>query len=221
MILAEKVTASNELGDLGPVEFRNLEYLKEDGWHEVDSLVSLNSCGTFSNCVAQNPYGVASEKPNQIIAGSRGEIRRSGQLLWTSSYVTLNVTVHPKIQFHLVTITGDQVFVGSVQAKVPRGLFVDIQLMTTSAQADGLVGLMGAIDQFQGWTGYESSSNQSIRILVDRNTSVQTIWRTNLEPVAYTSTFIVISLMAILAFVVLRVRKHSHARADYRRPTFA
>lgn len=221
MIVAEKVTASNELGDLGPVEFRNLEYLEEDGWHAVDSLVSLNSCGTNTNCVVENPYGVSSEGPNQIIAGSSGEIRRSGQLLWTSGYVTLNVTVHPKIQFHLVTITGDQVLVGSAQTKVPRGLFVDVWLTTTSTRADGLLGLMGAIDQFQGWTGYGNSSNQSIRVLMDRNRSVQATWRTNLEPVAYATTLIVILLVGILALIALRLKKHSDARVDYRRPTFA
>ena len=217
MIVAEKVTASNELGDLGPVEFRNLEYLEEDGWHAVDSLVSLNSCGTNTNCVVENPYGVSSEGPNQIIAGSSGEIRRSGQLLWTSDYVTLNITVHPKIQFHLVTITGDQVLVGSAQVKVPKGLFVDVWLTTTSTQTDGLLGLMGAVDQFQGWTGYGNSSNQSIRVLMDRNRSVQATWRTNLEPVAYTTTLAVMFLVAILALMALRLKKHSNTRTNYRR----
>jgi len=217
MMVAEKVTASNELGDLGPVEFRNLEYLKEDGWHAVDSLVSLNSCGTNTNCVVENPYRVSSEGPNQIIAGSSGEIRRSGQLLWTSGYVTLNITVHPKIQFHLVTITGDQVLVGSAQVKVPKGLSVDVWLTTTSTQTDGLLGLMGAVDQFQGWTGYGNSSDQSIRVLMDRNRSVQAIWRTDLEPVAYTTTLAVMFLVAILALMALRLKKHSNTRTNYRR----
>jgi hypothetical protein len=217
MIVAEKVTASNELGDLGPVEFRNLEYLEEDGWHAVDSLVSLNSCGINTSCTVENAYGVSSEGPNQIIAGSRGEIRRSGQLLWTSGYVTLNITVHPKVQFHLVTIAGDQHLVGSAQARVPKGLFADVWLTTTSTQTDGLLGLMGAVDQFQGWTGYENLRNQSIRLLMDRNRSVQATWRTNLEPVAYTTSLALMFLVAILAWVALRLKKHSNKRTDYRR----
>jgi hypothetical protein len=216
MVVAEKVAAPNGLGTLGPVEFRGLEYLERDGWHAVDSLISLISCGLDTSCANVNTYGVTWEEPNLIIAGSGGQIRTVGQLLWTSSYVTLNVTVHSGVQFHISTVRGDHVFVGSAYTNVPKGMFADVWLTATRTRLSTPLGLFGAFDEFQGWMGYGNSSNQSIRVLMDRNRSVQATWHTNLEPVAYTTTLAVMLLVAILAFMALRLRKHLNARADYR-----
>jgi hypothetical protein len=211
MLVAEKVTTSNEVSSLGPVEFENLSYSKGNDWRAVDSLVSLNGCGIDRGCSTSNPYGVSPEGPNHIIAGSGGAILKSGQLLWTSDYFTLSVTVGHNVQFHVTTIIGDQEFTTSANVKVPKNLFADVTLATTKIRTEGLLGLIGAVDEFQGWTGYENSANESIRILINQNKSLQATWHTNLNGVLYTSAFAVVFLVAILGLVVLRLR-HSPAR---------
>jgi hypothetical protein len=207
MLVAEKVTTSNELGSLGPVEFGNLSYLNGNGWHFVNSLVSLNGCGISIACRTANPYGVSPEGPNRIVAGSGGRILQSGELLWTSDYVTLSITVHPDVQFHVTTIIGDQEFTDSADVKVPKDLFADLTLTTTNTRTNGLLGLMGAVDEFQGWAGYENSGNQSIRLLMDQNKTVQATWRANygnaLRNIAVTGVFVV-TILALLGF---RLRK--------------
>ncbi len=74
MAVAEKVATSNELGVLGPVEFRNISYLTVEGWHQVDSLISLNSCGINMNCSDPNLYGVSLE---ETIRSSQAQAARS------------------------------------------------------------------------------------------------------------------------------------------------
>lgn len=207
MLVAEKVTASNEFSDLGPVEFRNLEYLKEDGWHAVDSLISLKSCGNNASCESVNSYGVSSKGANEIIAGSGGKIAKNGQLLWTSSYVILSVVVHSNVPFHVTTVAGDQELTGSAQVIVPKALFVDVWLTTSSIQSGGLLGLLGGVDEFQGWVGYGPSENRSIRVLMDQNRSLQATWHTN--PDGAIRNFAILAVFLVLALVVLRIRKRS------------
>lgn len=70
---------------LGPVEFRNMSYLKNDVWHQVESLVALVSCFTmpgFKQCHTSNPYGVSVIGPNDIIAGVGIEKQQDGRILW-------------------------------------------------------------------------------------------------------------------------------------------
>lgn len=206
IMMAEKVTTSNEVSSLGPVEFENLSYLNRNDWHVVDSLVSLNGCGTDSDCSTVNPYGVSTEGPNHIIAGSGGIILKSGQLLWTSDYVGLSVKVDHDVQFHVTTVIGDQEFTTGANVKVPKNLFAEVTMTTTKIRSDGLMGLFGAVDEFQGWTGYENSENQSIRILMNQNRSLQATWHTNFNGVLYTSTLAVVFLVVISGLVVLRLR---------------
>lgn len=70
-------------GQLGPVEFRNLSYLTQDGWHSVTALYVLVNCGVNQNC-PHIPYGVSSDGPNHIIAGTSIPERVKGDLLWNS-----------------------------------------------------------------------------------------------------------------------------------------
>ena len=83
-MVAEKVTLSIAPGDLGPVEFRNLAYLKQNGWHNSTALYALVGCGVNPVCIA-NPYGVSLEGANQIIAGSGLSQPQDRDLLWSIS----------------------------------------------------------------------------------------------------------------------------------------
>ncbi len=85
--VAEKVTSSTTPGPLGPVEFRDLAYLKEDGWHPVTALYALVNCGVNPNCIPI-PYGVSSLGPNHIIAGTSVPQPKDGSLLWTNNEST-------------------------------------------------------------------------------------------------------------------------------------
>jgi len=60
-IVAEEITSSPEGGGvLGSVEFRNLAYLKQDGWHQVAALNGLAGCGiSRPSCHVSIPYEVA------------------------------------------------------------------------------------------------------------------------------------------------------------------
>jgi hypothetical protein len=81
--VAEK-TGSTTPGPLGPVEFRNLGYLQQDGWHQVTALYAIVNCGANASCI-QIPYGVSLVGPNHIIAGTSITQPKDGQLLWNSA----------------------------------------------------------------------------------------------------------------------------------------
>lgn len=70
---------------LGPAEFRNMSYLKQDGWHQVEYLQAAVSCQTFPgspHCSGSIPYGVSAIGPNDFVAGS-GIVRPlDGSFLW-------------------------------------------------------------------------------------------------------------------------------------------
>jgi len=95
------------LGRLGPVEFRNLAYLKDDGWHYATTLSALVGCAVNTNCNINIPYGVMSEGAGIVIAGSGIQRPSDLDLLWTGVVggVTLtldlpnNVTVRIDDQF--------------------------------------------------------------------------------------------------------------------------
>ncbi len=72
ILIAEKGSDTATFGKLGPVEFRNLAYLKDDGWHAVAALYALVNvlCAVSTNCDVRNPYGVMLEDSGIVIAGS-------------------------------------------------------------------------------------------------------------------------------------------------------
>jgi hypothetical protein len=74
---------------LGSIEFRNLAYLKPDGWHEVNSLKALVVCVIESynvpNSSCDVPYGVLELGPNHIVVGSGLPHHADGDLLWTTN----------------------------------------------------------------------------------------------------------------------------------------
>jgi hypothetical protein len=66
---AEQVTTGN-LGQLGPVEFRNLSYFRSGVWLPVEFLRLSKSCGVIGACSVPNPYNVTFLGENDILAGS-------------------------------------------------------------------------------------------------------------------------------------------------------
>lgn len=69
-------------GRLGPVEFRNIAYLKDDNWHFVTELYAIVNCGVNPTC-PPIPYGVSLVEPNHIIAGTSIPRPNDKQLLWS------------------------------------------------------------------------------------------------------------------------------------------
>ncbi len=68
--VAEKGSDTATFGKLGPVEFRNLAYLKDDGWHSVTALYARVGCAVNTDCDVKNPYGVMLEDSGSVITGS-------------------------------------------------------------------------------------------------------------------------------------------------------
>jgi len=83
-VVAEKASSSS-IAPLGPVEFRNLAYLANDGlWHGTSSLIAIDSCaaGGNSTCNMTVGYGVEPNGVNGIIAGSKVSVTEPGQTVW-------------------------------------------------------------------------------------------------------------------------------------------
>jgi hypothetical protein len=90
--IAEKTTQSTTRSALGPVEFRNLAYLKPDGWHMASELYAVVNCDSKSvrsnlNC-GSFPYGVSLVGPNDVIVGSSRAQPEDGALLWNGNAAT-------------------------------------------------------------------------------------------------------------------------------------
>ena len=88
--VAEEVSSvPSASGTLGPVGFRNLSYLKDDGWHQVKSLRAISGCSVLNpNCEPdiKLPYGVTLAGPNDFIAGTGQQLRKNNDLLWVQQY---------------------------------------------------------------------------------------------------------------------------------------
>ena len=85
--IAEKGFSSQQQKErLGPVEFRNLAYLKGDGWHLTQTLTANEVCAP--QCNITNPFGVAVDGAGgYMIAGSGIKQPANGALLWTGQPV--------------------------------------------------------------------------------------------------------------------------------------
>lgn len=81
--IAEKGSDTASFGKLGPVEFRNLAYLKDDGWHPVAALYASVGCSVDTDCSnVKVPYGVMLEDSGVVIAGSGVHQPKDMDLLW-------------------------------------------------------------------------------------------------------------------------------------------
>jgi len=123
MVAEEESTTTSVSGNLGPVEFRNLQYLMNGEWRPVTSLTAMLRCGNFNQfcgIYAGNPYGVpygvSLIAPNDILVGSGQYPVPDGTLLWGNPYVILEV---PKqVQ---VTIDGTIQPTGTAQVTLRSG----------------------------------------------------------------------------------------------------
>ena len=81
--IAEKGFSSQQQKEkLGPVEFRNLSYLKGDGWHLTSTLTASIVCAP--QCSISNPFGITIDGAGgYMIAGSGIKQPANGVLLWS------------------------------------------------------------------------------------------------------------------------------------------
>jgi hypothetical protein len=205
-VVAEKSINTKHFGKLGPVEFRGVAYLSDDGWHDVDSLLSLHGCAALSDCGVENPYGAVAVGPDHIIAGSGVAIMGSQNLLWTDSYVTLKVTEHPNAAGLMTILRNTTTFQGSFSLEVPKGMFVYINLDRSRVPAASPWNLLGASSDFRGWSGDINSTSGSISVLMDGNKTINGSWTTDYSNPTIAIT-IMILLGACLAYLVMRMRR--------------
>jgi hypothetical protein len=124
-MVAEEVTDATSSGNLGPVEFRNLEYSKNGSWQPVRSLKAVSDCvpsnrGVYelgAYCGISNPYGVRLNGPNDIIAGADQTQVLGGTMLWGNPSFTLQVPNQVE-----VTLDGVLQEPGTVQLALPIGV---------------------------------------------------------------------------------------------------
>lgn len=203
--VAEKATNSSALGILGPVEFRNLAYLKEDGWHTVDSLSVIRACGARTDCSIDNPYGVSLEGPSYVAAGSGLEKRENGEFLWTSSYVTLDLRVHSGTQVRVTSVTGSQVLDRDALVKLPKGMFVQVSLLNHRAPTEGTLRVLGLEDEFQRWIGDANSSDTTVNMLMDGNKRLEAAWITDYTvPLELGSVLLLLVVVVVVVWFVVR-----------------
>jgi NADH:ubiquinone oxidoreductase subunit 6 (subunit J) len=94
-------------------------------------------------------------------------------------------------------------------------MFVQVSLMDTRVPADGLLGLVGAVDLFQGWTGDVTSTNTTFRVLMVGDKRVEAVWATDYTmPVLGLGLILVIILVAAL-IVAKRKRPQVQVRVLY------
>jgi len=125
-VVAEEVTTSSASGNLGPVEFRNLEYWMDGNWQAVTSLTTLLDCVPLTsttyevgaNCGIVNPYGVSLNGSNDITVGAGQTQVLDNFLLWGNPTLTLQVP--SQVQ---VSIDGVSQPSGVVQTALPSGTY--------------------------------------------------------------------------------------------------
>jgi len=83
-VVAEKLTFSTQPGNLGPVQFKNLQYLDPTGnvfsWHNSTSFSILTGCGVGAQCLHDSNYGVTLQG-STLIAGSGQNNQSAGSTL--------------------------------------------------------------------------------------------------------------------------------------------
>ncbi len=122
--VAEKVTSSPAPGRLGPVEFRNLAYLKEDGWHLATALNAIVNCPGNRSCVPIS-YGVSVIGPNHVIAGTSIPQPKDGALLWSTGTESTVTASLPTTSFTRSTLPiAPELFYGALAAVVVAALLM-------------------------------------------------------------------------------------------------
>jgi hypothetical protein len=208
-VVAEKSTSSPQFGKLGPVEFRNVAYLLGDSWHIADSLTSLHRYALLSDRSVENPFGAVAVGPNHIIAGSNIKTVEDQKLLWTDEYVTLDVNQDPNAAVTVTMLGNATVFQGSFSIEVPKRMFVYIQLNHDVVPTTGPWRLLGASNDFQGWTGNVNSTNRFISILMDGNKKITGSWTTDYSTPILAALFLSLLITSLVILKLLRSRRNA------------
>lgn len=111
-MVAEK-TGFSDPNPLGPVEFRDLAYLRQDAWHSVTALYAIVYCTASVTCLPV-PYGVALEGPNHIIAGLSIAQPKDGELLWTSTELTQTGAIESTTSSVMIVSVRSVIFYGAL-----------------------------------------------------------------------------------------------------------
>jgi len=209
LIIAEG-TIANESSPLGPVRFSGLSYFDGQEWKSVDSLIAVTYCDLIATCVA-NQYGVTSTGTDSIVVGSGATRAPNDTLLWSLAEETLQVQVHPGLQFLVATTIATQPYYGYATLKVPKGMFAYISLPQAETGTTGILGLFGGKDHFNGWMGAVKSSNLSVQVLMNADENVTANWTTDTTvPTAVAVSTAIILL--VLSFTLMRRRSLKHKR---------
>ncbi len=157
-VVAEKVTSSTSPGLLGPVEFRNVAYLKDDGWHGVSQLYVLRGCGVSQNCGLGVPYGLQLKGPNYIVAGSGEDLLETGSLLWMKHGTTLTIQIPTQVSVSIDNV--EQGLGPSVSLELANG--------THQIAVSSLVDLgNGTRLEFSEWSDGLTAPNRTIALKSD------------------------------------------------------
>jgi hypothetical protein len=185
-VVAEEITgATSASGNLGPVEFRNLEYLNDVGWQNVTSLTAILDCntsnqlGVYPNCGISIPYGVSMNGPNDILAGSGQNEVLAGTVLWTNSPTltlpTLTLQVPSQVQ---ITLDGVSQLPGEIQTALPTGAhYVSVPSFVQLSNETRL--------RFIEWLDWSATAqvitDPNITIILTSNHSLSTVYVTQYE----------------------------------------
>ena len=155
--VAEKVTSSNP-GSLGPVEFRNLAYLMNNGWRTVRELYTLYGCGLNMSCDVVNPYGLSALAPNDVVAGFGLPVPKAGELLWSGSGDnTLALTVPGSAE---VMIDGSYCGTGSMEFSLASG--------EHNVSVPALINIDARTRlRFDHWNDSSTATNRSLNLPTD------------------------------------------------------
>lgn len=148
--VAEKGSDVATFSRLGPVEFRDLAYLKDDGWYPVTALYAIVGCGEGTDCNVKNPYGVMREESGVVIAGGGIHQPKAMNILLG----TLTVDLPPQVNGLLdrkISVAG------SMQVPLSPGLHT-VTVPATVA-LDGKSRL-----RFDHWSDESKSPNRTITL---------------------------------------------------------
>jgi len=163
-VVVEEVTSKPQAsGTLGPVEFRNLAYFKNSGWHTVETLNAISNCGALNPyCGISIPYGVSVQGPNDILAGTGLTTRQDGEYLWGSLALTITFPSNG-----VVMIDGKSYGSGNVQLSVQPG--------SHSVSVKPIIQLgNGSRLRFDHWSDNSLVNNRTLRVTAD--TSLQAFY---------------------------------------------
>ena len=203
LIVAERSPATNVSYPLGPVAFKELGYFDGELWKRTDTLIALNSCQTSAACPA-NSYGSVAPSADSVIAGSNVPNSADGSLLWTRSYVHLDVDVHPNVQFYITSASGTRTYNGTAQVDIPEGMLAYVSILDTTTSATGPLGLIGEQDHFQGWVGAVSSKNLTVPVLMTSDRSITAEWTTDATATIFVALGLVIAVTIVLGFRAMK-----------------